>query len=123
MQDKAGTASPKKAGVSIAETAAAAALREQLASLGIKEEKVAPAVLGLVEEDSAHVLVHVVPGQCCVPLPGKAEGILCANSTSGETCTVSEVEGVRRIVCGVHGKGKALQFLLEDGWFLLAPVA
>ena len=72
MQNKAGTASPKKAGVSIAETAAAA-LREQLASLGIKEERVAPALLGLVEEDSAHVLVHVVPGQCCVlPLSGKA---------------------------------------------------
>ena len=82
MQNKAGTAYPKKAGVSIAETAAAA-LREQLASLGIKEERVAPALLGLVEEDSAHVLVHVVPGQCCVPLSGKAEGILCANSTSG----------------------------------------
>ena len=43
MQNKAGTASPKKAGVSIAGTTAAAALREQLASLGIKEEKVAPA--------------------------------------------------------------------------------
>ena len=44
MENKAGTASPKKAGVSIAETAAAArAARGQLAPLGIKEEKAAPA--------------------------------------------------------------------------------
>ena len=66
-----------------AETELQAVLRE-LGSERVDAVKalVDPRLLKLFEASPTHVLVHVVPHKCCVPLTGKAKGILCGNATA-----------------------------------------
>ena len=61
-----------------AETELQALLRE-LGSDRVDAVKapVDPRLLKLFEASPTQVLVHVVPHKCCVPLTGKAKGILC----------------------------------------------
>ena len=102
-----------------AETELQAILRE-LGSERVDAAKalVDPRLLKLFEASPEQALVHVVPHKCCVPLTGKAKGILCGNATAAPTTSVAEADGIRRLVCSSHGKGKAPALLLEDGWHL-----
>ena len=99
-----------------AETELQAFLRE-LGSERVDAVKalVDPRLLNLFEASPKQVLVHVVPHKCCVPLTGKAKGILCGNATAAPNTSVAEADGIRRLVCSSHGKGKAPTLLLEDG--------
>ena len=103
-----------------AETELQAALRE-LGSERVAAVKalVDPRLLKLFEASPTEVLVHAVPHKCCVPLTGKAKGILCGIATAAPNTSVAEADGIRRLVCSNHGKGKAPELLLEDGWYLL----
>ena len=110
MHDPASSLSKEKS--QQAETELQAVLRE-LGSEHVDAVKalVDPRLLKLFEASPKHVLVHVVPHKCCVPLTGKAKGILCGNATAAPYTSVAEADGIRRLACNNHGKGKALDIV------------
>ena len=94
MEDAASSLSKEKS--QQAETELQAALRE-LGSERVAAVKalVDPRLLKLFEASPTQVLVHAVPHKCCVPLTGKAKGILCGNAAAAPNTQVAEADGTR----------------------------